>query len=111
VTGNNLGVVVDKHRVGESEPLDAFGHFPNLLAAVLPRIPRVRRQPVYGDQLNRPASIIQEAVRAADAVTRCRRCTSALATLLIVKNSNFHCDVLSNFAETIPSAEDENSDR
>jgi len=27
--------------------------------------------------------------------------------LLIVKNSNFHCDVLFNFAETIPSAEDE----
>jgi hypothetical protein len=27
MTGNDLTVVVDQHRIGEPEPLDAFGHF------------------------------------------------------------------------------------
>jgi hypothetical protein len=40
-------------------------------------------------------------------VPGCSRRSSALATLLVVKNSNFHCDVLFSFAGTIPGAEDE----
>ena len=47
VTGDDLAVTRDQHRVGEPEPLDRRGDLPNLLFGMRARVARIRLERGY----------------------------------------------------------------